>query len=302
VQLAKDQAKRIDSAMGITKERETVVASSPPVPGPLAILPAVAPARHILTRTPTQATTTRKVRKVVNFAGKERPIPVRKTTPKRGDLDCPVQLASVSAHVESTEAEPEEQEDEDMEIADDQEEETPDEQEGDGEGDVVEDTVMDVVPAPDVQKHVPRKIKKEKSVRVMPRLYQHMRAQLLEPPKSFLMEDDEDEEEESEDEGEIPPSQAEIDDEDSDADVEDNIEPTLRTPKKRRAISTSSAPYVPVHESEGVYMHRITMPCLHVRARRNTCHRLWTRGAKTHRGAHVDSERNQPYACIRGCS
>jgi hypothetical protein len=97
----------------------------------------------------------------VNFAGKEKPIPVRKTTPKRGDLDSPVQPAPVSTHVESTEAEPEEQEDVGMEIADDQEEETPDEQEGDGEGDVVGGAVRDVVPAADVQKHVPRKIKKE---------------------------------------------------------------------------------------------------------------------------------------------
>jgi hypothetical protein len=77
----------------------------------------------------------------------------------------------VSAHIESTEAEPEEQEDEDMVIADDQEEETPDEEEGG----VVEGTVMDVVPAPDVQQHVPRKMKKEKIVRVMPRLYQQVR-------------------------------------------------------------------------------------------------------------------------------
>jgi hypothetical protein len=123
--------------MGMTEEKETAAASSPPMPAPLAILPAVAPAKPILTRTPTQATTTRKVRKVVNFAGKEKPIPVRKTTPKRGDLDSPVQPASVSAHVESTEAEPEEQENEDMEIVDDQEEEAPDEEEGDGEGGLI---------------------------------------------------------------------------------------------------------------------------------------------------------------------
>jgi hypothetical protein len=32
-------------------------------------------------------------------------------------------------------------------------------------------------------------------------------------------------------------------------------------------------------------MQRITMPCLQVRVRRNIHHRLWTHGAKTHRGA-----------------
>jgi hypothetical protein len=90
-----------------------------------------------------------------------------------------------------------------MVIADDQEEETPDEQEGEGEGDVVEDAVMDVVPAPDVHQHVPRKIKKEKIVRVMPRLYQHVHAQLFEPPKSFLMDEDDEEEENEESEEEL---------------------------------------------------------------------------------------------------
>jgi hypothetical protein len=161
----------------------------------------------------------------------------------------------VSAHIESTETEPEEQEDEDMVIADDQEEETPDEEEGEGEGegDVVEGTVMDVVPPPDVQQHIPRKMQKEKIVRVMPRLYKHVRAQLLQPPKSFLMDEDEDEEEDEEEEeedeedeegeegeedeeGENPPSQAEQDDEDGDADVE--------APKKRRAIASNSGPFV----------------------------------------------------------
>jgi hypothetical protein len=39
------------------------------------------------------------------------------------------------------------------------------------------------------------------------------------------------------------------------------------------------------HARWSTYMHRITMLCLQVRARRNICHWLWTRGAKTHRGA-----------------
>jgi hypothetical protein len=70
-------------------------------------------------------------------------------------------------------------------IADTQQDEAPDEQQREGEGDIVEDTIMDVVPALDVQQHASRKMKNEKVVRVPPRLYQHVLAQLLEPPISF---------------------------------------------------------------------------------------------------------------------
>jgi hypothetical protein len=86
---------------------------------------------------------------------------------------------------------------------------------------------MDAVSAPDVKAHVPRKMKKEKIQRATPRLYQHVRAELMKPPQSFL-EDEEDK------------------DEEEDADAEDNtssIDPTARAPGKRRLISTNAGPH-----------------------------------------------------------
>jgi hypothetical protein len=47
--------------------------------------PVVAPAKPILTCTPTLAKPMRRTPKSMNFAAKERRIPVRKTTRKRGD-------------------------------------------------------------------------------------------------------------------------------------------------------------------------------------------------------------------------
>jgi hypothetical protein len=49
-----------------------------------------------------------------------------------------------------------------------------------------------------------------------------------------------------------------------------------------------------------MYVQRITMPCLQVHARRDTCHRLWTRGAKTHRGARCRF-REESAVCVYSC-
>jgi hypothetical protein len=88
VRLAKDRAKRIDSAMGVPEDP--------------AALPVIALPKPALIRTPTIAKLVQSKQKVVNFAGKGKPILVRKPAPKRGELDCPVQPESVSAHIEST--------------------------------------------------------------------------------------------------------------------------------------------------------------------------------------------------------
>jgi hypothetical protein len=125
IQLAKEQANRIDSAMG-TSDTDRVV-------------PQVAPPKPILTRAPTQSGVPKQA---VRFAGKEKPIPVRKTTPKRADLDIPGQPAPVSAHVESTEADTEMEEEEEIEIADNEEEEVQEGEETEGTGDTVEDSVI----------------------------------------------------------------------------------------------------------------------------------------------------------------
>jgi hypothetical protein len=69
--------------------------------------------------------------------------------------------------------------------------------------------------------------------------------------------------------------------------------------RKREARSRYGST-VPVHESEGVYMQRITMPCLQFRARRNACHRLWTRGAKTHRAARCRFQ-EESALCVYSC-
>jgi hypothetical protein len=83
VQLAKDQAKRIDSAMGVPEEIE-IPAISPPEPLAPAIIPAVAPTKSILVRTPTLATTMRKGRKNVNFAARKSLSPCGRQPRKEG--------------------------------------------------------------------------------------------------------------------------------------------------------------------------------------------------------------------------
>jgi hypothetical protein len=122
VQRAKDQAQRIDKAMGVPEE------------APAAVAPTIAPPKPALVPTPTQARFVPRKPKTVNFPGKEKPIPVRTITPKRGELDDPAQPEPVSVHIEDTETETEEQNDEDMGITDEQKGETPDEQQAAGKG------------------------------------------------------------------------------------------------------------------------------------------------------------------------
>jgi hypothetical protein len=54
---------------------------------PAVTAPVVAPAKPVLGRTPTLATPVRRAPKIVHFAGKEKSIPARKATPKRGELE-----------------------------------------------------------------------------------------------------------------------------------------------------------------------------------------------------------------------
>jgi hypothetical protein len=226
IQLAKDQANRIDSAMGASDTDRVV--------------PQVAPPKPILTRTPTQSGAPKQA---VRFAGKEKPIPVRKTTPKRADLDIPGQPAPVSTYVESTEADTEMEEEEEIEIPDNEEEEVQEGEETERTGGAVEDSVMDIEPAPEIQKHTPRKMKKEKVMRIEPRLYRHVRQQLMQPPKSFLEDEDEEEEEEDDDVEE----RDEVEHNGYEEDDEESVSPVVRAPGKRRAISTTTGVYARPH-------------------------------------------------------